>query len=131
MKDLLQEQARETKPITIVHWFPGDNTSHGRCLDPPRRDGEDIEEADPKDGCRALHAAVITEQEDAVTYLLRTLGCPKISAESSWTWSNRLSQVIICDNHLGKRSCGLSQVITEFLQDSQKESMDHHSFRFP
>ncbi|CAL1165371.1 unnamed protein product [Cladocopium goreaui] len=35
------------------------------------RDGEDIEETDPKDGCRPLHAAVITEQEDAVRYLLR------------------------------------------------------------
>ena len=38
-----------------------------------RRDGEDIEEADPKDGCRPLHAAVITDQEEAVAYLLRTL----------------------------------------------------------
>jgi hypothetical protein len=38
-----------------------------------RRDGEDIEETDPKDGCRPLHAAVITEQEDAVRYLLRKL----------------------------------------------------------
>ena len=34
------------------------------------RDGEDIESADP-DGCRALHASVITEQEDAAKYLLR------------------------------------------------------------
>eukprot|EP00434_Breviolum_minutum_P014322 symbB.v1.2.012629.t1/scaffold853.1/size308060/9 len=35
------------------------------------RDGEDIEQVDPKDGCRPLHAAVITEQEEAVAYLLR------------------------------------------------------------
>ena len=42
-----------------------------------RRDGEDIEETDPKDGCRPLHAAVITEQEDAVRYLLRKL-CRKL-----------------------------------------------------
>ena len=39
-----------------------------------RRDGEDIEQVDPKDGCRPLHAAVITEQEEAVAYLLRKLG---------------------------------------------------------
>jgi len=35
------------------------------------REGGDIEEADPKDGWRPLHAAVMTNEQDVVEYLLR------------------------------------------------------------
>ena len=36
-----------------------------------RRDGEDLEAQDPSDGCRPLHAAVLTEQTEAASYLIR------------------------------------------------------------
>ncbi|CAJ1381415.1 unnamed protein product [Effrenium voratum] len=32
----------------------------------PRRDGEDIEQEDPKDGCRPIHAAIICDQEETL-----------------------------------------------------------------
>ncbi|CAE7605615.1 CKL6 [Symbiodinium sp. CCMP2592] len=35
------------------------------------RDGEDLEAQDPSDGCRPLHAAVLTEQTEAASYLIR------------------------------------------------------------
>ena len=41
------------------------------CLQ--RRDGEDLEAQDPSDGCRPLHAAVLAEQTEAASYLLRRL----------------------------------------------------------
>ncbi|CAJ1341960.1 unnamed protein product [Effrenium voratum] len=35
------------------------------------RDGEDIEQEDPKDGCRPIHAAIICDQEETLQYLIR------------------------------------------------------------
>ncbi|CAE7492633.1 ANKRD1 [Symbiodinium sp. CCMP2456] len=35
------------------------------------REGEDLEAQDPSDGCRPLHAAILTEQTEAASYLIR------------------------------------------------------------
>ena len=36
-----------------------------------RREVEDLEAQDPSDGCRPLHAAILTEQTEAASYLIR------------------------------------------------------------